>query len=151
MVKKDKKRRKRRKDKTEEQTVESDVEEDWWCCVREEVAAGVRFPTIDQPVAEAVCILADLDTWHVGILSNNTPLESPPLPVGMSRLVANMLEAFAYVWRKYHSPLHVRTINIRINELIVNVNYKIYLIYVKFIGYSQRIKNKVMQFLTRSR
>ncbi|XP_047343088.1 folliculin-interacting protein 2 isoform X2 [Vespa velutina] len=106
LVKKDKKRRKRRKDKNEEQTVESDIEEDWWCCVREEVAAGVRFPTIDQPVAEAVCILADLDTWHVGILSNNTSLESPPLPVGMSRLVANMLEAFAYVWRKYHSPLH---------------------------------------------
>ncbi|XP_043685994.1 folliculin-interacting protein 2 isoform X2 [Vespula pensylvanica] len=118
LVKKDKKRRKRRKDKTEEQTVESDVEEDWWCCVREEVAAGVRFPTIDQPVAEAVCILADLDTWHVGILSNNTPLESPPLPVGMSRLVANMLEAFAYVWRKYHSPLHcVKILESKLREM----------------------------------
>ncbi|XP_043492118.1 folliculin-interacting protein 2 [Polistes fuscatus] len=112
LIKKDKKRRKRRKDKTEEQEqeqqqmIESDIEDDWWCCVREEVAAGVRFPTIDEPVSEAVCILADLDTWHVGILSNNTPSEGPPLPVGMSRLVANMLEAFAYVWRKYHSPLH---------------------------------------------
>lgn len=107
LVKKDKKRRKRRKDKQhEEQVVEPEIDEDWWCRVREEIAAGVRFPTIDQPVAEAVCVLADLDTWHVGILSNNMPLESPPLPVGMSRLVANMLEAFSYVWRKYHSPLH---------------------------------------------
>ncbi|KAI4478169.1 hypothetical protein M0804_012127 [Polistes exclamans] len=111
LIKKDKKRRKR-KDKTDEQEqqeqqmIESDKEDDWWCCVREEVAAGVRFPTIDEPVSEAVCILADLDTWHVGILSNNMPSEGPPLPVGMSRLVANMLEAFAYVWRKYHSPLH---------------------------------------------
>ncbi|KAG7210913.1 hypothetical protein KM043_016290 [Ampulex compressa] len=81
-------------------------EKEWWYYMREEVFADVRFPTIDQPVAEALCILADLDTWHVGILSTNTPMQTAPLPVGMSRLVANMLEAFSYVWQKYHSPSH---------------------------------------------
>lgn len=105
------KKKTRRKKKVSEGSDEGDAEakqgENWWSCMREEVVAGVRFPTIDQPVAEALCILADLDTWHVGILSNNAPWQSSPLPVGMSRLVSNMLESFAYIWRKYHSPVHV--------------------------------------------
>lgn len=108
-----KKKRRRKKEKVseaskdEKDTAEAKPEKNWWSYMREEVVAGVRFPTIDQPVVEALCVLADLDTWHVGILSNNAPWQSPPLPIGMSRLVSNMLESFAYVWRKYHSPIHV--------------------------------------------
>lgn len=107
------KKKKKRKKKIDGQTKNKDsreveIEKEWWYCIREECLAGVRFPTIDQPIAESLCILADLDTWHVGIISNNTPSRTAPLPVGMSRLVANMLEAFSYLWRKYHSASHVR-------------------------------------------
>lgn len=100
------KKKKRRKKKDEKDSPEIEQEK-WWSYMREEVMASARFPTIDQPVAEALCVLADLDTWHVGILSNNAPWQTPPISVGMSRLVSNMLESFAYVWRKYHSPTHV--------------------------------------------
>lgn len=107
-ITKKKKRRKRKKlSEDEKDSPEIGSEEKWWSHMREEVMASARFPTIDQPIAEALCVLADLDTWHVGILSNNAPWQSPPLPVGMSRLVSNMLESFAYVWRKYHSPTYV--------------------------------------------
>lgn len=107
-----KKKKKRKKKVVKEgeskDNCDVEVEREWWYCIREECLAGVRFPTIDQPIAESLCILADLDTWHVGIISNNTPSRSAPLPVGMSRLVANMLEGFSYMWRKYHSTSHVR-------------------------------------------
>ncbi|XP_076233980.1 folliculin-interacting protein 2 [Calliopsis andreniformis] len=105
---KKKKRRKKNVDKQVENTDSSEVEieKEWWYCIREECLANVRFPTIDQPIAESICILADLDTWRVGIISNNTPSRTAPLPVGMSRLVANMLEGFSYLWRKYHSASH---------------------------------------------
>lgn len=109
-VTKRKKRRKRKKILGNENDEETEPDETWWSCMREEVAASARLPTIDQPVAEALCVLADLDTWHVGILSNNTPCQNSPLPIGMSRLVSNMLECFAYIWRKYHSPAHVSSL-----------------------------------------
>ncbi|XP_003702849.1 folliculin-interacting protein 2 isoform X1 [Megachile rotundata] len=100
---KKKKRRKKKVAKQERNKEEIEVEKEWWYCIREECLASARFPTIDQPVAESLCILADLDTWHVGIISNNMPSHTAPLPVGMSRLVSNMLEGFVYLWRKYHS------------------------------------------------
>lgn len=119
---KKKKRRKKKTPEDEGDNSETESEKNWWTCMREEVAASARFPTIDQPVAEALCVLADLDTWHVGILSNNAPWQSPPLPVGMSRLVSNMLESFAYVWRKYHSPTYVSLalVVLIINNSIIN-------------------------------
>lgn len=105
---KKKRRRKKKVVKQKGNNYEIEAEKEWWYCIREECLAGVRFPTIDQPITESLCILADLDSWHVGIISNNTPSHSAPLPVGMSRLVSNMLEGFAYLWRKYHSTSHVR-------------------------------------------
>ncbi|KZC05661.1 PREDICTED: folliculin-interacting protein 2 [Dufourea novaeangliae] len=105
-LQKKKRRRKRNVVKQGENNCEVETDREWWYCIREECLAGIRFPTIDQPIAESLCILADLDTWHVGIISNNTPSHTAPLPVGMSRLVANMLEGFAYLWRKYHSASH---------------------------------------------
>ncbi|XP_024874197.1 folliculin-interacting protein 2 isoform X1 [Temnothorax curvispinosus] len=117
-VTKKKKRRKKKKLSEDEKDNPEIEEEKWWSYMREEVMASARFPTIDQPVAEALCVLADLDTWHVGILSNNAPWQSPPLPVGMSRLVSNMLESFAYVWRKYHSPTHcIAILEAKLREL----------------------------------
>lgn len=107
---KKKKRRKKKVIKQDNNKDEVEVEKEWWYCIREECLASARFPTIDQPVAESLCILADLDTWHVGIISNNMPSHTAPLPVGMSRLVSNMLEGFVYLWRKYHSASQVKTI-----------------------------------------
>lgn len=102
-----KKKKSRRKNKDEKEEISGQERKEWWRPMREEVEINAKFPLVDQPVAEALCILADLDTWKVGILSSNSPLHNPPLPIGMSGLVANMLEAFLYIWRKYRSPEHV--------------------------------------------
>lgn len=98
------KRKKSRRKCKDEKNESEDQGKDWWQPMREEIEINARFPSVDQPVAEALCILADLDTWQVGLLSNNSPAHTPPLPIGMSRLVANMLEGFSYIWNKYHSP-----------------------------------------------
>ena len=102
-----KKKKTRRRSKDEKDESNDQEKKEWWHPMREEVEINAQFPLVDQPVAEALCILADLDTWQVGLLSNNSPLHNPPLPIGMSRLVANMLEAFLYIWRKYRSPEYV--------------------------------------------
>ncbi|XP_051176600.1 folliculin-interacting protein 1 isoform X2 [Leptopilina boulardi] len=99
MIKRKKSRRKYKDEKDESE----DQVKNWWQPMREEIEINARFPSVDQPVAESLCILADLDTWQVGLLSNNSPVHNPPLPIGMSRLVANMLEGFSYIWKKYHS------------------------------------------------
>lgn len=80
--------------------------EEWWWPIREGLSVEAKFPLIDQPVSEALCIVGDLDNWQVGLLSN-TAGSPNPTPVGMSRLVSNMLEAFAYMWKEYKSPEQV--------------------------------------------
>lgn len=81
-------------------------EEEWWWPIRERLGLETKFPLVDQPVSEALCILGDLDNWQVGVLSNNAA-GSQPLPVGMSRLVSNMLEAFVCMWKEFRSPEQV--------------------------------------------
>lgn len=81
-------------------------EEEWWWPIREGLSVEAKFPLVDQPVSEALCIVADLDNWQVGLLSNATA-GSAPMPVGMSRLVSNMLEAFTFMWKEFRSPEQV--------------------------------------------
>ncbi|XP_068991663.1 folliculin-interacting protein 2 isoform X2 [Neodiprion pinetum] len=113
-----KRKKKKRKKKIVDDELDAESEDEWLGCVRDEVEAAFHSPVVDQPISEALCIVADVDSWQVGVLSNNTPTLKAPLPVGMSRLVANMLEAFAYVWRKYHSPIHcVRVLEGKLREM----------------------------------
>lgn len=81
-------------------------EEEWWWPIREGLGVEAKFPLVDQPISEALCIVADLDNWQVGLLSN-TSTGSAPMPVGMSRLVSNMLEAFTFMWKEFRSPEQV--------------------------------------------
>ncbi|XP_044583178.1 folliculin-interacting protein 2 isoform X1 [Cotesia glomerata] len=72
--------------------------------LREEMSINTQFSMVDHTISESLCILADVDNWQVGFISNNSPIQSPLLPIGMSALVSNMLEAFVYLWTKYRSP-----------------------------------------------
>ncbi|KAF7994446.1 hypothetical protein HCN44_003918 [Aphidius gifuensis] len=78
----------------------------WLDELREEVNVNVKFPMIDQTIAESICIIADTDNCQVGILTNGTTINNKPTIVGMSKLVSDMLEAFVYLWKKYRSPVH---------------------------------------------
>jgi hypothetical protein len=95
----------KRKRKSRRKT-EVECKKEWWWPIREGLRLEAKFPLVDHPVSEALCILGDLDNWQVSLLSNSA-VDSTPVPVGMSRLVSNMLEAFACMWKELRSPLQV--------------------------------------------
>lgn len=35
----------------------------WSCALKRDLALTVRHSPIDQPISEAICILADMDNW----------------------------------------------------------------------------------------
>ncbi|XP_003425934.1 folliculin-interacting protein 2 isoform X1 [Nasonia vitripennis] len=119
-----KRKKKGRRRITEETSKESKVtdsdrikEEEWWWPIREGLGVEAKFPLVDQPVSEALCIVADLDNWQVGLLSN-TSAGSTPVPVGMSRLVSNMLEAFTFMWKEFRSPEQcIKLLESRLREM----------------------------------
>ncbi|XP_008558765.1 folliculin-interacting protein 2 [Microplitis demolitor] len=99
----------RKKDECKEREANGERDRKIYCLVdelREEISINSQFSMVDHAISESLCILADVDNWQVGIVSNNSTIKSPLLPVGMSALVSNMLEAFGYLWSKYQSPGH---------------------------------------------
>ncbi|XP_014209892.1 folliculin-interacting protein 1 [Copidosoma floridanum] len=112
-----KKTKPRASDGTPRPKKEEEEEEEWWLPIRENLGFSVKFPVIDQPVAEALCIIGDLDNWQVGLLSN-TSSATAPVTVGMSRLVSNMLEAFVCMWRTFRSPeICIKFLESRLREV----------------------------------
>lgn len=99
-----------------EETPKIKENENWWWPIREALSVEAKFPLIDQPVSEVLCILGDLDNWQVGLLSSNT---GGPIPVGMSSLVSNMLEAFVYMWKEIRSPEQVSMLE---NFILIDLN-----------------------------
>ncbi|KAJ8669020.1 hypothetical protein QAD02_000279 [Eretmocerus hayati] len=96
----------------------SSKEAEWWQPIRESLTVEAKFPLVDQPVDEAVCVLGDLDTWRVSLLSSNDTRNSSPVPVGMSSLVSNMLEAFVCLWTQFHSPEQcIKLLESRLREM----------------------------------
>ncbi|XP_069674233.1 folliculin-interacting protein 2 [Periplaneta americana] len=82
----------------------------WETSLRRDLSLTAHNPLLDQEVAEAVCIVADIDTWEVQLVSSHTYVVDKPgtlgIRVGMSRLVANMLESLLYLWKLKASPEH---------------------------------------------
>ncbi|XP_011300543.1 folliculin-interacting protein 1 [Fopius arisanus] len=75
----------------------------------DDISISSRYPFFDCSISETLCIVADIDNWQVGLISNTSP-NAAPLPVGMSRLVSRMLEAFLYLWTRDKSSIHCFTI-----------------------------------------
>ncbi|XP_011500259.1 PREDICTED: folliculin-interacting protein 2 [Ceratosolen solmsi marchali] len=106
----------KRKEKSRRKT-EEECRKEWWWPIREGLGVEAKFPIVDHPVSEALCILGDLDNWQVGLLSNSAG-GSTPIPVGMSRLVSNMLEAFACMWKEFRSPVQcIKLLESRLREM----------------------------------
>ncbi|XP_049767030.1 uncharacterized protein LOC126100466 [Schistocerca cancellata] len=80
----------------------------WESALRRDLALSARHPPVDQEVSEAVCIVANTDTWDVQLLSSHAYVTDRPgtlgVHVGMSQLVANMLESLLLLWR-LHTPV----------------------------------------------
>ncbi|KRT82203.1 hypothetical protein AMK59_4418 [Oryctes borbonicus] len=78
----------------------------WETSLRKDLTLTARHPLLDQPVDEAVAIVADTDTWEVQLMSSHTYVidkGSSGIRIGMSQLIANMLESLLHMW-KLHTP-----------------------------------------------
>ncbi|XP_046392980.1 folliculin-interacting protein 2 [Ischnura elegans] len=99
----------------------------WEARLRRDLALSVQFPThhvhpyllqelscspypiVAEPeIVEAVCVVGNTDSWEVQVVSSRSCLVDRPgtlgVRVGMSQLVANMLESLLILWRLRTPP-----------------------------------------------
>ncbi|XP_018336646.1 uncharacterized protein LOC108745077 isoform X2 [Agrilus planipennis] len=82
---------------------------EWESMLKQDLILCTRHPLLDQPIDEAVAIVANTDTWDVQLLSSHTYIVdkgSSGVRVGMSQLVSNMLESLLQLWKQNASPEH---------------------------------------------
>ncbi|XP_044266324.1 folliculin-interacting protein 2 [Tribolium madens] len=74
----------------------------WESKLKSDLALASQHSLIDQPVEEAVAVIANTDTWEVQLMSSHTFLidkGSSGIRIGMSQLVSNMLESLLQMWK----------------------------------------------------
>lgn len=71
--------------------------------MNKDLQQAVQHSILDEPISEAVCIVADTDNWSVNIASS-CHLDKCPLPCSASRLVCDMVESVSELWKLKMSP-----------------------------------------------
>lgn len=74
----------------------------WDSNLKNNLAINTQHSLLDQPVEESLAIVANTDTWEVQIMSSHTYVidkGTNGVRVGMSQLVANMLESLLQMWK----------------------------------------------------
>ncbi|KAF4098184.1 folliculin-interacting protein 1 isoform X1 [Onychostoma macrolepis] len=70
-----------------------------------DLAHAVQHPVLDEPIAEAVCIIADTDKWSVQVASSQRrPSDKLGKEVLVSNLVSNLLQSTYQLYRLNLSP-----------------------------------------------
>uniref|UniRef100_A0A8C1VX26 Folliculin interacting protein 1 n=1 Tax=Cyprinus carpio TaxID=7962 RepID=A0A8C1VX26_CYPCA len=70
-----------------------------------DLAHAVQHPVLDEPIAEAVCIIADTDKWSVQVASSQRrPSDKLGQEVLVSNLVSNLLQSTYQLYRLNLSP-----------------------------------------------
>ncbi|XP_042603442.1 folliculin-interacting protein 1 isoform X2 [Cyprinus carpio] len=70
-----------------------------------DLAHAVQHPVLDEPIAEAVCIIADTDKWSVQVASSQRRLSDKlGQEVLVSNLVSNLLQSTYQLYRLNLSP-----------------------------------------------
>ncbi|XP_052443292.1 folliculin-interacting protein 1 isoform X2 [Carassius gibelio] len=70
-----------------------------------DLAHAVQHPVLDEPIAEAVCIIADTDKWSVQVASSQRrPTDKLGKEVLVSNLVSNLLQSTYQLYRLNLSP-----------------------------------------------
>lgn len=65
----------------------------------------MQHPVLDEPIAEAVCIVADTDKWSVQVASSQRrPSDKLGQEVLVSNLVSNLLQSTYQLYRLNLSP-----------------------------------------------
>ncbi|XP_037604195.1 folliculin-interacting protein 1 isoform X2 [Sebastes umbrosus] len=76
-------------------------------CLMAELSHAVQHPVLDEPIAEAVCIIADTDKWTVQVASSQrraTDVNKLGKEVLVSGLVSNLLQSTQQLYKLNLSP-----------------------------------------------
>ncbi|XP_004686748.1 PREDICTED: folliculin-interacting protein 1 [Condylura cristata] len=75
-------------------------------CLVSDLSHAVQHPVLDEPIAEAVCIIADMDKWTVQVASSQRRVTDNKLgkEVLVSSLVSNLLHSTLQLYKHNLSP-----------------------------------------------
>nr|XP_008102950.1 PREDICTED: LOW QUALITY PROTEIN: folliculin-interacting protein 1 [Anolis carolinensis] len=75
-------------------------------CLMSDLSHAVQHPVLDEPIAEAVCIIADTDKWTVQVASSQRRIMDNKLgkDVLVSNLVSNLLHSTLQLYKHNLSP-----------------------------------------------
>ncbi|KAG8507807.1 Folliculin-interacting protein 1 [Galemys pyrenaicus] len=75
-------------------------------CLVSDLSHAVQHPVLDEPIAEAVCIIADMDKWTVQVASSQRRVTDNKLgkEVLVSSLVSNLLYSTLQLYKHNLSP-----------------------------------------------
>lgn len=80
----------------------------WEATLKRDLSVSAHRSMLDQDVSEAVCIVGNADLWEVQVVSSQITLADKPggfgIRIGMSQLVANMLESLLHLWKLRTPP-----------------------------------------------
>ncbi|GLG93997.1 CLUMA_CG009771, isoform A [Gryllus bimaculatus] len=80
----------------------------WEATLKHDLAVSAHRPMLDQEISEAVCIVGNAELWEVQLVSSHVSIVDKPggfgIRVGMSQLVANMLESLLHLWKLRTPP-----------------------------------------------
>ncbi|XP_077182986.1 folliculin-interacting protein 1 isoform X2 [Paroedura picta] len=75
-------------------------------CLMSDLSHAVQHPVLDEPIAEAICIIADTDKWTVQVASSQRRVTDNKLgkDVLVSNLVSNLLHSTLQLYKHNLSP-----------------------------------------------
>ncbi|KAK3930070.1 Folliculin-interacting protein 2 [Frankliniella fusca] len=96
----------------------------WEITLKRDLALDAQHPTLDSALSEAVAIVANIDSCEVQLISSHTYVVDRPgmfgIRVGLSQLVANMLESVYHMWKLRTAPdFCLSFLESRLQEILV--------------------------------
>ncbi|XP_075712554.1 folliculin-interacting protein 1 isoform X2 [Rhinoderma darwinii] len=103
-------------------------------CLMSDLSHAVQHPVLDEPIAEAVCIIADVDKWSVQVASSQRRTTDNKLgkEVLVSSLISNLL----------HSTLQLYKHNLSANFSIMHLEDRLQELYFKSRMLSEYLKGQ---------
>ncbi|XP_048851031.1 folliculin-interacting protein 1 isoform X5 [Brienomyrus brachyistius] len=92
-------------------------------CLMSDLAHAVQHPVLDEPIAEAVCIIADTDKWTVQVASSQRRATDGKF--GKEVLVSNLVSSLL------HSTHHLYKLNMSPNFCIMHLEDRLQELYFK--------------------
>ncbi|KAG9490801.1 hypothetical protein GDO78_006240 [Eleutherodactylus coqui] len=103
-------------------------------CLMSDLSHAVQHPVLDEPIAEAVCIIADVDKWSVQVASSQRRTTDNKL--GKEVLVSSLISSLL------HSTLQLYKHNLSANFCIMHLEDRLQELYFKSRMLSEYLKGQ---------